>query len=283
MSVEHYADAVRRIRQTLDALEEWLALVPQGSVITPGRIQQQLQPPLLAYDQVVLALAALASLGIVPSPQGGPFHQARYLETGALRAGVRAGIDSVQRTLPLAELRLLMALPRGLPLAVEQRLQREGSDLRAALVGLIMAAREHLVLASPFWDDQTANELGDLLERRLEAGVHIEFLGRLPQWEAGHTHGYATLIKRLLPHPCCQAFGWETPLTDDLFGTQTFHFKVAIADHGQQAYLGTANFTLSGLRSRMELGVLLQGEEASKLARILAAILKIATPVFPPA
>ncbi len=282
MSAEQYADAVRRMRQTMDRLERWLATLPPESIVTPGRLQQQLQPPPLAYDQAVLALAALASLEIVPSPQGGHFDQPRYLETQALRDGVRAGIDAAQSALLFAETRLLIALPRGLPLAAEQTLQREGGDLRATLVGLIVAARDHLILASPFWDEQTVNELGDLLERRLEAGVQIKLLGRPPKGEAGGTQGYPTLIRRLQPHPGCQAFAWESPLADDPFGTQTFHFKCAVADHGLQAYLGTANFTLSGLRSRMELGVLLQGAEARNLAHILATVLQIASPLFPP-
>src|SRR5215467_9751904 len=134
MSAEQYADAVRRMRQTMDVLERWRTTLPPDSHLTPGRLQQQLQSPPLAYDQAVLALTALASLEIVPSPQGGRFDQVRYLETQALREGVRAGIDTMQNTRPFAETRLLMALPHGLPLLVEQALQREGGDLRAALV-----------------------------------------------------------------------------------------------------------------------------------------------------
>jgi len=41
--------------------------------------------------------------------------------------------------------------------------------------------------------------------------------------------------------------------------TQVFHFKAVSADTGQRAYMDSANMTVSSLRSRMELGVILRG------------------------
>lgn len=61
---------------------------------------------------------------------------------------------------------------------------------------------------------------------------------------------------------------------------QTFHFKAAVADQGTKAYLGSANLTTSGLRSRMELGVILTGEVAGQLHRVIVAALALASPAF---
>lgn len=61
---------------------------------------------------------------------------------------------------------------------------------------------------------------------------------------------------------------------------QTFHFKVAIADEGKTAYLGSANLNTAGLRSRMELGVILSGEASRKLYRVIMTALGLAKPAF---
>jgi hypothetical protein len=47
-------------------------------------------------------------------------------------------------------------------------------------------------------------------------------------------------------------------------------------DGGRRAWLGTANFTTSNLRSRMELGFVVSGPQALALSRVLDLVLGLA-------
>lgn len=76
----------------------------------------------------------------------------------------------------------------------------------------------------------------------------------------------------------CQVLSWYETSASDPFGTSTFHLKAAVVD-GNRGYLGTANFTVAGLRSRLELGILLQGQAAQRLAAVTDAVLSLARPV----
>jgi phosphatidylserine/phosphatidylglycerophosphate/cardiolipin synthase-like enzyme len=151
-------------------------------------------------------------------------------------------------------------------------------DLRGAVVDLAAAAQHDLVLASPFWDAATVDDIGPVLEGRLDAGVRVRLLGR---FERGIGADVRNAIAPLIAHPACKLLGWFEPSEGDPFGARTFHFKAAIADGGARGYLGTANFTESGLRSRLELGVLLEGETARRLADVVDAVLSLAHPINP--
>lgn len=242
------------------------------------RIQQEIRILHLSYDQAALALNALAELDVLDAQNGWMLNRPRLLETAAFRAGVRIGLDHALAQMRTSELRFLAALPAGLPLAVQQALQREAGDLRATLVGLLAQAEQHLLLAAPFWDDTTIADLGDILERRLKGGIQVDLPRRFASPQMGSEHGFALITRRLRVYPGCRAFTWNEVLPEDRFGTQTFHFKCIITDYGKQAYLGTANFTSASLRSRMELGVLLTGEDARTLSRIVAQVLTVAHP-----
>jgi len=140
----------------------------------------------------------------------------------------------------------------------------------------VAAAREDLVIASPFWDRHTIDEIEQLLLRRLEAGVSITILRR---FESRMPVNVRNAFARFAIHPRFRLVSWNDQNTGDLFGAHTFHFKAVIADGGKRAYLGTANFTASGLRSRFEIGVLLEGETARRLGEIVKFVLTLARPV----
>src|SRR5207248_7974603 len=101
-----------------------------------------------------------------PGPHGGPVDRAALCASAAFRSGARVGLDVAAAHASATSLRLLQALPGGLDDARRAALQREADDLRAALVHLIVAAHTSLVLASPFWDDDTVEDLGALLRDR---------------------------------------------------------------------------------------------------------------------
>jgi len=271
---QRYIDALSRIRGVLDAVEGALVLLPNETPLTPSRIAQMLGYS-ATMDHCTLALAALADLGVVPAAYGGAFDHATFVDSAQFRAGVRAGMDAVSSQVSNTGLRLIQAVPGGLQAGHRAALQREADDLRAAIVDLIISARENLVLASPFWDDDTADELGQLLIARVRSGVRVDVLGRPP---SRVNDAFAHLAQRLCVEQTAHAYVWSYAMEGLPFGTQTFHFKAIVADGGAKAYLGSANFTTASLRSRMELGVLFYGGDAHKLARIMDEVLTIACP-----
>jgi phosphatidylserine/phosphatidylglycerophosphate/cardiolipin synthase-like enzyme len=115
-----------------------------------------------------------------------------------------------------------------------------------------------------------------LFEKRLNSGVLIDVLGR-PDGRSGNE--YLAFSKYFAYQPGIQFFNWYQPSVEDPFRSQTFHFKAAIVDNGAKAYLGSANMTVSGLRSRMELGVILEGRSAKNLSKVLDSVLSIASKV----
>jgi phosphatidylserine/phosphatidylglycerophosphate/cardiolipin synthase-like enzyme len=216
-------------------------------------------------------MSALASIGILKEDNRvyllneTKLFQTEGYRTGAQEAlALRTGADHEQ---PL----LFASVPSGLSSAAEQEVRAHAADLRAGVVDMILSARERIVLASPFWDPSTADELGVLLSRRLEAGVAVDILGRF----GTDDEALKTLTSLLSGHRHVRLFSWHVADPDDPFGSQTFHFKAVVADDGDRAYIGSANLTISGLRSRMELGILLRGEPALKVARILEVVLSL--------
>jgi phosphatidylserine/phosphatidylglycerophosphate/cardiolipin synthase-like enzyme len=59
-------------------------------------------------------------------------------------------------------------------------------------------------------------------------------------------------------------------------GTETFHAKVVLADDNY-AYVGSANMNKSSLEYSMELGILVRGEAATLVSKVIDAILQIST------
>jgi phosphatidylserine/phosphatidylglycerophosphate/cardiolipin synthase-like enzyme len=278
-----YAGALWRIRPILDHTEAWLARLPNGAVVTAVRLLPEVAALHGVYDQVALALHALASLGVLRREGAGARYavdRRRLVATRSFRAGVRAGLAQAAATSREQDVpRLLAALPSGLPDEVVQTLRRDADDLRAAMIALITGAQSDITLISPFWDAETVRDLNELLQRRLAAGLTVTILGRPPRPEhPGSAREFAHLASALAAYPRFRALAWEEPAADDPFGTQTFHFKAIVADAGRRSYLGTANLTLASLRSRMELGVVLEGEPSARLARIVECVLRLARP-----
>jgi len=78
----------------------------------------------------------------------------------------------------------------------------------------------------------------------------------------------------------CDLKHLDEPWKGDPFGSLTFHFKTAIAD-AERAYLGSANFNTAGLASRWELGVLLTGVHARRIASLVEAVIQAPSPTIP--
>jgi phosphatidylserine/phosphatidylglycerophosphate/cardiolipin synthase-like enzyme len=272
-----YATAAGRLNWLMDALETKLDSLPNGSVITSEFVRSSCPGRRSTADEAAVVLGALEDIEVVTMGPNGYILQGSGLAmTARFRAGVRAGL--AVRTEPDPGVRLCAALPSGLPAAVESALRIRTEDLRGVVVDLVAGAREELVLVSPFWDAATVDEIGPMLLQRLGAGVRVRVLGR---FGTGTPTIESNALARLALHPRCHLLSWYEASQDDPFGARTFHFKAAIADSGLRAYLGTANFTTSGLRSRLEIGVILEGAAACRLAEIAEAVLTLARPVTP--
>lgn len=272
-----YVEIVWRLHPLMDELETWLTTLQDATVITVSYIRQALPKTHITYEQAALAFAAWTDLGIVHQQSHYVLNMARLIETAGFRLGVRTGIEYTAVHIPQNTLHLLVALPQGLPSLQQETLQKLGDDLRASLIDMIASANSSLFLAAPFWDEDTINDICPVLERRLQNGIHVDLLGRFSEIKSKQA---IQRIKDLLMYPQCRAFNWNHFLAEDRFGTQTFHFKCLISDSGQQAYLGSANFTTASLRSRMELGVLLTGKEAGLLWEIMKEVLSVANRWF---
>lgn len=269
-----YAAAVDQLRWLMDALEARLGSLPDGAAVDAETARCACPSRRATADEATAALDALAELGVLArAPGGRVLDRSALAATASYRAGVRAGLAVQRPDGPLVG--LCAALPPGLAGAVEAALRRCTQDLRGAVVDLVAGARKDLVLVSPFWDAATLDEIGPVVTHRLAAGVCVRLLGR---FEAGASADARDALARLASHPGCRLLSWYEPSGDDPFGTRTFHFKAAVADGGVRAYLGTANFTTSGLRSRLELRVVLEGETAWRLAEIVEAVLALARP-----
>jgi PLD-like domain len=151
-------------------------------------------------------------------------------------------------------------------------IHESSTDLRSSLLDVVASAKKSLIVASPFWDAGTTAEMVSLARKKLASGVHVSVLGRFSQ-DLPPT--VKLQLGKIANDPGCAILSWFEGTGTE---TQTFHFKAVSADHGQRGYLGSANMTISSLRSRMELGVILSGTAAAQLDRILRVVLTMATP-----
>jgi phosphatidylserine/phosphatidylglycerophosphate/cardiolipin synthase-like enzyme len=265
-----YVRAVAQLNWLLEPLEESLKKVRDHATINIDYVRLLVLSRQPSDDEILAALEALSSLGVLQHCRSvWQLNRVSLNETDGYRRGVRDAVEllpqRVQNTVTVCA-----TLPTGLPHAVEQTLRSIAVDLRSALLDIVVTAKERIILASPFWDTETATELSNFLVRRIAVGVCVDLLGR---FTGPHDTGWITLYTALSRYESCRFFVWYQPTGSNLFGTQTFHFKTAIADDGLKAYLGSANLTTAGLRSRMELGVILTGEPAVQVAQIVGVIL----------
>jgi phosphatidylserine/phosphatidylglycerophosphate/cardiolipin synthase-like enzyme len=114
-----------------------------------------------------------------------------------------------------------------------------------------------------------------LLNKKISVGVKVWILGR---FSTDLPTNVRSELLRIADDRQCSILSW---FEGSGYDTQTFHFKAVSADSGTRAYMGSANMTVSSMRSRMELGVILNGTAAAQLDRILRVVITMATPVKP--
>lgn len=267
-----YVAVARGHRPALDAMERYLEALPLGVVVTRASLKSASKDLAETDDQVLVIAHALKEIGVLESVAGGWSVSARGVEeTRGYRSGVREALDSapLQGLVPTSS-QILVAPPPAPPSGLQNAMSVRSIDLRFAVFDLIASARSELLLVSPFWDGETLAELQVPLQGRLDAGVKITLLTR-------HVSAPLSASRVRLRHTPGQyrLFTWFRRSGSGQ--VSTFHVKAVVQDRGERAYLGSANLTLASLRSRMEIGVRLDGPVAGDLSEILYASLDLAT------
>lgn len=135
-----------------------------------------------------------------------------------------------------------------------------GGSLLVALGRILEVVENDLVVFSPYWRTDGVQSLLATAGRTSYAGVNVTVFSQPKVWmKAGDEEGLTLFINTL------RAAGALVSVLaprahEDL--TPILHAKLIIAD-GVRAYVGSANFTKSGLDHGIEAGVLVEGETAN--------------------
>lgn len=144
-----------------------------------------------------------------------------------------------------------------------------GGSLLVALGKILEGVEKDLVVFSPYWCADGVQSLLAAAGRQSYAGVNVTVFSQPKIWmKAGDEDGLAFFINTLrtagalvqVLAPCANE-GLPPIL----------HAKLIIAD-GVTAYVGSANFTKSGLDHGLEAGVLVEGEVANAFSEWSKAI-----------
>lgn len=227
----------------------------------------------LAAELVVLVNASLAgSPTPVPSPAAAQLLPPALRTAGALTAPwvafqqVHESESSMQGQSTPPE--LLCTLPQAFRQdEIARRLAREGGlragTLMTRLYEVINAAEETLYLVCPYWSEMGILGLMRHVTRERMDGLKVVVLTRPREaLDTDNLRGVIALTEELRQRGADIVV--KSPLRGKDGKAPLVHAKVIVRD-GVQAYLGSANFSLSGMESSFEVGVLLTGPQASGL------------------
>lgn len=173
----------------------------------------------------------------------------------------------------------LCSAPSQLDIVLAEQSQNSGlwgGSLLVALGKILEGVRRDLVVFSPYWRTDGVQSLLAAAGRQSYSGVNVTVFSQPKVWmkaadEDGLTFFVNTLkaagalVHVLAPH----AHGGSL--------TPILHAKLIIAD-GVKAYVGSANFTKSGLDHGLEAGVLVEGEAANAFSGWSKAIAVACSP-----
>jgi phosphatidylserine/phosphatidylglycerophosphate/cardiolipin synthase-like enzyme len=277
--MKDYVHAARNYPWLFDAIESAVATLPDEAISDGYRLFRGLHTSTgrpIADSEALIALNALCDLGVVKR-RGARYEldKRRWHETQQLREGIRSAIEILadQAKSQPPDAQLCVSLPPMFAPVAEHVIRESSIDLRSGVLDVIVSAQQSLLIASPFWDAGTSEEIAKLAQKRLRRGVSVTILGRFSRDLPAPVRAE---LGKIAKDPNCSILSWFEGSGSD---TQTFHFKAISADRGTRAYLGSANMTVSSLRSRMELGVVLTGKVAEELDRVLRVVLTLASPI----
>lgn len=145
-----------------------------------------------------------------------------------------------------------------------------GGSLLAALGRLLGSARHDMAIFAPYWRADGVQSLLSTASRNDYSGLRVRlFTQAAYRMGASDQEGVNHFVKKM------QSMGAQVQTyapMDDYNGIAPFlHAKLMVAD-AKRAYVGSANFTASGLEHGIEAGVLLTGEPAASFGRWSQAV-----------
>lgn len=139
-----------------------------------------------------------------------------------------------------------------------------------AFEDIAATARKRLVVMTPFLDIHGAGWLSNLLKRAQPSVQRTVILRYLSDpSHPSHPEGFSAL-RATLTTLGVEMLDYALRRSGTV-GIETFHAKVVLADD-DYAYVGSANMNRSSLENAMELGVLMRGEAARAVGRVVNAI-----------
>jgi phosphatidylserine/phosphatidylglycerophosphate/cardiolipin synthase-like enzyme len=151
-------------------------------------------------------------------------------------------------------------------------------ETNESISNLFAGANRSIVVMTPFLDQRGGSILKTLLERArkdVEIKLILRYLDRPDRRD--YPQGFPLLLDHIRERHV-RVFNYSLAHSPDA-QIETFHAKLFLAD-GARAYIGSANMTGSSFDRSVELGVILSGEAARQLSRLVDAILRCATPWY---
>jgi phosphatidylserine/phosphatidylglycerophosphate/cardiolipin synthase-like enzyme len=276
--VKTYIQTAKLYPWLIECVEGFLSLhdvVPSKNLLRVFRNLSAQSGRPLSNDHALIAIAALEDLGIVSkSGLAYRYDSERFRETAQLRMGIKVALNLTVDDQPEdAKSHICVSTPPSISAVAECLIRESCTDLRSGLLDLISGATRSIIIASPFWDASTTGEMVSLLGKRLNTGVQLSLIGRFSN---DLPLSVEAELRRIAANKGCRILSWFEVAGNE---TETFHFKAVTIDDGRAGYIGSANMTASSLRSRMEIGIILKGDLALQLDRILRIVITLAKPM----
>ena len=139
-----------------------------------------------------------------------------------------------------------------------------------AFHSIVRAARQRVVVMTPFFDSAGATWLRELLSYVPPGVERLLILRSLEDRKRKDYPVGFNSISPWLKEQGVRVFNYSILRIEG--GRETFHAKAVLCDRNA-AYLGSSNVTAASLEHSMEMGVILEGRAASGVAEVLDAVL----------
>ncbi len=261
-------------------LNAWAEL-PHASTQSVRSLVDAAQLGLTEEGAVKSLLECLVVLGLVDVlPSGFKVHSQAHVHFQRLALALFA-IEYYQSSLHKDETVTKVVLTRPpKPSLLEEKLSALGwrtvdlEHTEHAFRGIVGAAQRRVVVMTPFLDSKGASWLRELLSCA-NPGVECVLILRSLERKANRDYptGFDTISPWLAAHSV-RVFNYSISRMEG--SRETFHAKAVLCD-SSSAYLGSTNITAASLEHSMEMGVVLQGRGAARVADVMDAVITAST------
>lgn len=149
-------------------------------------------------------------------------------------------------------------------------------SLVAHLADLINTAERELLVVAPYWSEEGVRDLSRRLHTRKDAALKATLVTAVDAKDRDREG--VELFKHTLRRNFNAEINHVEPIALTSGRAPLMHAKVIVADR-KRAYVGSANFSQSGLRDSIEMGVSLAGSAALQVARWFDSLLNFTVDV----